>query len=151
MFWLFIVFHNCSINLILVSIHISFHIEIPTFSSHIWPVDPIQVQEPGGQALSSVEAQQLSATSGDVGKPQSGGLFMGFWMGFWNFGWKKSRKMDGTWWNMMEVIEVHDIWDPRFSPKRYPNVQTKWGCRTHSLVLVICSPIELFHLIIEWA
>lgn len=72
---------------------------------------PLQVQVPGGQALSSVEAQQLSTTARDVGKPQPGG----------RMGKLDKEKL----WKMME-IQVHEIWDPLFSSKkpRYPNVQS---------------------------
>ena len=44
----------------------------PTFSIR----SDLQVQVPGGQALSSVEAQQRSATTRDLGKAQPGGKVM---------------------------------------------------------------------------
>ena len=99
---------------------------------------PLQVQVFGGQALSSVEAQQLSTTARDVGKPQPGG----------RMGQLDQEKS----WNMMEIIGNHEIWDFLFSCKkpRYPNVQSttyiNWVCiGPHGLVLVIfviCLPIS---------
>ena len=110
-------FHMFYINLMFPSI--VFHVFFPYFLTSSIPGtgfsiragSPLQVQVPGGQALSSVEAQQLSTTARDVGKPQPGG---------------RMGKLDQEkWWNMME-IQVHEIWDPLFSSKkpRYPNVQS---------------------------
>ena len=89
---------------------------------------PLQVQVPGGQALSSVEAQQLSTTARDVGKPQPGGR-----MG--KLDKEKMMENDGNpgSWNLGPPIFIQKTEVSKCSINNL-----NWVCRTHGLVLVIC-------------